>query len=77
MRMDKSVPWVTVWHLSAEPRNAKIMTLGIYLSIRTSHLCQILILCPDRGEQSYKVHLLGNGMMSCEYRQMFSALHTR
>ena len=42
-RMDKSVPRVTVWHHSAEPRDAKTMTLGTDLFIRTSHSCQILI----------------------------------
>ena len=42
--MDKSVPRVTVWHHSAEPRDAKTATLGIDLSILTSHSCQILIL---------------------------------
>ena len=41
--MDKSVPQVTVWHHSAEPLDAKTMTLGTDLSIRTSHSCQILI----------------------------------
>ena len=41
--MDKSVPRVTVWHHSTEPRNAKTMTLGTYLSIRTSHSPQSLI----------------------------------
>ena len=33
--MDKSVPRVTVWHHSAEPRDAKTMTLGTDLPIRT------------------------------------------
>ena len=42
--MDKSVPRVTVWHHSAEPRDAKTMTLGTDLSISTSHSCQILII---------------------------------
>ena len=42
--MDKSVPQVTVWHHSAEPRDAKTATLGTDLSIRTSHSCQILII---------------------------------
>ena len=42
--MDKSVPRVTVWHHSAEPRDAKTMTLGTDLPIRTSYSCQILIL---------------------------------
>ena len=42
--MDKSVPRVTVWHHSAEPRDAKTMTLGTDLSIRTSHSCHILII---------------------------------
>ena len=41
--MDTSVPRVTVWHHSAEPRDAKTMTFGTDLSIRTSHLCQIHI----------------------------------
>ena len=41
--MDKSFPQVTVWHHSAEPRDAKTMTLGTDLHIRTSHSCQILI----------------------------------
>ena len=41
--MAKSVPRVTVWHHSAEPRDHKTMTLGTDLPIRTSHLCQILI----------------------------------
>ena len=43
--MEKSVPRVTVWHHSAEPRDAKTMTLGTDLPIRTSHSlsCQILI----------------------------------
>ena len=41
--MDKSVPRVSVWHHSAEPRDAKTMTLGTDLPIRTSHSCQILI----------------------------------
>ena len=43
--MDKSVPRVTVWHHSAEPRDAKTMILGPDLSIRTSHSCKILIYC--------------------------------
>ena len=43
-RLASSVPRVTVWHHSAEPRDAKTMTLGTDLSIRTSHLYQILIL---------------------------------
>ena len=38
------VPRVTVWHHSAEPRDAKTVTLGTDLSVRTSHSCQILIL---------------------------------
>ena len=33
--MDKSVPRVTVWHHSAEPRDAKTVTLGTDLSIRS------------------------------------------
>ena len=41
--MDKSVPRVTVWHHSAEPRDPKTMTLETDLSFRTSHSCQILI----------------------------------
>ena len=41
--MDKSAPRVTVWHHSAEPRDAKTMTLGTDLPIRTTHSCQILI----------------------------------
>ena len=41
--MDKSDPRVIVWHHSAEPRDAKTMTLGTDLSITTSHSCQILI----------------------------------
>ena len=45
--MDKSVPPVTVWHHSAEPRDAKTMTFGTDLSIRTSHSCQILIILND------------------------------
>ena len=39
--MDKSVPRVTVWHHSAEPRDVKV-TLGTDLSIRTSHPCHFL-----------------------------------
>ena len=44
--MDKSAPWVNVWHHSAEPRDAKTVTLETDLSIIlcTSHSCQILIL---------------------------------
>ena len=42
--MNKSVPRVTVRHHSAEPRDAKTVTLGTDLSVRTSHSCQILIL---------------------------------
>ena len=42
--MDKSVPQVIAWHHSAEPRDAKTMTLGTDLSILTSHSCQILII---------------------------------
>ena len=42
--MDKSVPRVTVWYHSAEPCDAKTVTLGTDLSIRTSHSCKILIL---------------------------------
>ena len=39
------IPRVTVWHHSAEPRDAKTITLGTDLHIRTSHhrslkLCQ-------------------------------------
>ena len=45
--MDKSVPRVTVWHHSAEPRDAKTMTLGTDLSTCPSHSCQILIVCID------------------------------
>ena len=41
--MDKSVPQVTVWHHSAEPLDAKTMTLGGDLPNCTSHSCQILI----------------------------------
>ena len=41
--MDTSVTQVTVWHHSAEPRDAKTMTHWTDLSIRTSHSCQILI----------------------------------
>ena len=41
--MDKSVPRVAVWHHSAVTHDAKTMTLGTDLSIRTSHSCQILI----------------------------------
>ena len=44
--MDKSVPRVTVWHHSAEPRYDKTITLGTDLSINTSHSCQILIFAP-------------------------------
>ena len=36
--MDKSVPRVTVWHHSVEPRDAKTMTLGTDLSIPISPL---------------------------------------
>ena len=36
--MGKSVPRVTVWHHEAEPRDAKTMTLGTDLPIRTSSL---------------------------------------
>ena len=42
--MDKSVPRVTVWHHSAETVDAKTLTLGTDLSVRTSHSCQILII---------------------------------
>ena len=48
--MDKSVPRVAVWHHSAEPRDAKTMTLGTVLSIRTSHSCQNLILFTFRAK---------------------------
>ena len=48
--MDKSVPRVTVWHHSAEPRDAKSVTLGTDLSIRTSHSCQILTTHCNIGE---------------------------
>ena len=41
---DKSVPRVTVWHHSAEPHDAKTVTLWKDLSVRTSHSCQILII---------------------------------
>ena len=44
MRMDNSVPRVTVWHHSVEPRDAKTVTLGTDLPIRTSHSCQLLIM---------------------------------
>ena len=44
VQIDKSVPRVTVWHHEAEPRDAKTETLGTYLSIHTSHSCQILII---------------------------------
>ena len=40
--MDKSVPRVTVWETSAEPRDAITMTLGTDLPIRASHSCQFL-----------------------------------
>ena len=40
--MGKSVPRVTVWHHSAEPRDAKTMTVGTDLPICTSHSYQIL-----------------------------------
>ena len=46
--MDKSVPRVTVWHHSAEPRDAKIMTLG------TDFVRPYLTLMSD----SYSLHLL-------------------
>ena len=36
--MDKSVSQITVWHDSAEPCDAKTMTLGTDLSIHTSHM---------------------------------------
>ena len=42
--MEKSVPRVTIWHHSTEPRDAKTMTFGTDLSIHTTHSCQILIL---------------------------------
>ena len=35
--MNKSVPRVTVWYHSAEPCDAKTVTLWTDLSIRTSH----------------------------------------
>ena len=41
--MGKSVLRVTVSHHAAEPRDAKTMTLGTDLPIRTSYSCQILI----------------------------------
>ena len=44
VRTDKSVPRVTVWHHSAEPRDAKTVTLGTDLSVRTLNSCQILII---------------------------------
>ena len=43
--MEKSVPRVTVWHHSTESRDAKTMTLGTDLPVRTTHSCQILIFC--------------------------------
>ena len=46
--MDKSVLRVTVWHHSAEPRDAKTMTFGTDLPIHTSHSCQILIILHRR-----------------------------
>ena len=41
--MDKSVSRVAVWHHSAEPRDAKTMTIGRDLSIRTLYSCKLLI----------------------------------
>ena len=35
---------ITVLHHSAEPRDAKTVTLGTKFSIRTSHLCKILVI---------------------------------
>ena len=48
--MDKSVPRVTVWHHSAEPCDAKTMTIGTDLSILTSHSSLILILYPCKPQ---------------------------
>ena len=45
---DKSVPRITVWHHTAEPRDAKTVTLGIDLFVRTSHSCQILIVIAQK-----------------------------
>ena len=55
VRMDKSVPLVTVWHHSAEPRDAKTMTIGTDLPIRTSHTSDSYILTPAK----YRIALSG------------------
>ena len=57
--MDKSVPQGTVWHHSAKPRDAKTVTLGTDLSIRTSHSCQILILFGLSGPSHQLFQLSG------------------
>ena len=54
--MDKSVPRVTVWHHSEEPRDAKTVTLGTDLSIRTSHSCQILIRKMKHVNKHFAIH---------------------
>ena len=52
VRTDKYVPRVTVWDHSAEPRDAKTVTLGTDLSVRTSHSSQILIFSVHVAEQA-------------------------
>ena len=62
VRTDKSVPRVTDWHHSPEPRDAKTVTLGTDLSVRTSHslsdseilppVSQILTIKDDKGARN-------------------------
>ena len=61
VRTDNSVPRLTVWHHSAEPRDAKTVTLGIDLSVRTSHSSQILIVITEVGRSKTFSSLDTNG----------------
>ena len=47
--MDKSVPGVTVWHHSTEPRDAKPMILWMYLTLMSDSYILILLLNIDYG----------------------------
>ena len=75
--MDKSVPRVTVWHHSAEPRDAKTVTLVSDLSVHTSHSCQILIFHSTKYQsQTYTIFVSSPSSFSFLRINFFPSLST-
>ena len=76
VQTDKSVPRVTVWLHSAEPHDAKTVTIGTDLSVRTSHSCQILIMSHLRKIHIIYMHLVSISSIFWSIASFYSRFET-